>query len=136
MSGRVVAALQQGLHQLRHALLPTAEAEPGALPHQGGIGPIQPAACLHRFELLGGNNAMIVAPSADLELAVRAIAFSAVGTAGQRCTTLRRVLAHESIIDDLTDRLVGAYATIPIGDPLEDGILTLRVDLSGDADEN
>ena len=72
---------------------------------------------------LGGNNAAIVLPDADLDLATRAIVFGAVGTAGQRCTTLRRVLAHESIIDDLTDRLVGAYATIPIGDPLEDGIL-------------
>jgi len=67
---------------------------------------------------LGGNNAMIVAPSADLELAVRAIVFSAVGTCGQRCTTLRRLIVHESIADDLTKRLVKSYGTLPIGNPL------------------
>jgi aldehyde dehydrogenase (NAD+) len=72
---------------------------------------------------LGGNNAAIVLPDADLDLATRAIVFGAVGTAGQRCTTLRRVLAHEQVVDDLTDRLVAAYATIPIGDPLDDGTL-------------
>jgi aldehyde dehydrogenase (NAD+) len=72
---------------------------------------------------LGGNNAMIVTPSADLEMAVRAIAFSAVGTAGQRCTTLRRLLVHESIADALIARLKAAYETLPIGDPREDGVL-------------
>jgi aldehyde dehydrogenase (NAD+) len=72
---------------------------------------------------LGGNNAMIAAPSADLDLAVRAIAFSAVGTAGQRCTTLRRLIAHESIAEALTDRLARAYASLPIGDPLEPSTL-------------
>ncbi|MFN6951127.1 MAG: aldehyde dehydrogenase family protein [Albidovulum sp.] len=66
---------------------------------------------------LGGNNAMIVAPSADLDMAVRAIVFSAVGTAGQRCTTLRRLIAHNSIREDLVARLVKAYASLPIGDP-------------------
>ena len=72
---------------------------------------------------LGGNNAMIVAPSADLDLAVRAIVFSAVGTAGQRCTSLRRVIAHRSIRADLTHRLVKTYASLPIGDPRTDGTL-------------
>ena len=72
---------------------------------------------------LGGNNAMIVTPSADLEMAVRAIAFSAVGTAGQRCTSLRRLFVHEDIADALTARLVKAYATLPIGDPRTDGVL-------------
>ncbi|RGP35268.1 L-piperidine-6-carboxylate dehydrogenase [Pseudotabrizicola alkalilacus] len=66
---------------------------------------------------LGGNNAMIVAPSADLDMAVRAIVFSAVGTAGQRCTSLRRLIAHRSIHADLVDRLTKAYASLPIGDP-------------------
>jgi aldehyde dehydrogenase (NAD+) len=66
---------------------------------------------------LGGNNAMIVAESADIDMAVRAIVFSAVGTAGQRCTSLRRVIAHQSIKDDLAGRLAKAYATLPIGDP-------------------
>jgi aldehyde dehydrogenase (NAD+) len=72
---------------------------------------------------LGGNNAAIIAPTADLELAVRGIAFSAVGTAGQRCTSLRRLIAHESIRDELVDRLAKAYASVPIGDPLSDGTL-------------
>jgi aldehyde dehydrogenase (NAD+) len=61
---------------------------------------------------------MIVAPSADLDLAVRAIVFSAVGTAGQRCTSLRRVIAHSSVIDQLLPRLVRAYAGVKIGSPL------------------
>lgn len=69
---------------------------------------------------LGGNNAMIVAPSADLDMAVRAIVFSAVGTAGQRCTSLRRVIVHESLKDALLPKLQAAYATIPVGDPLDE----------------
>ena len=72
---------------------------------------------------LGGNNAMIVTPSADLDMAVRAIAFSAVGTCGQRCTTLRRLLVHESIADRLVARLKSAYQTLPVGDPRDDGVL-------------
>ncbi len=72
---------------------------------------------------LGGNNAMIVAPSADLEMAVRAIAFSAVGTCGQRCTSLRRLLVHESVADALVARLKAAYETLPIGDPRDAGVL-------------
>lgn len=66
---------------------------------------------------LGGNNAMIVAASADLEMAVRAIVFSAVGTAGQRCTSLRRLIVHNSIRADLVERLKKAYHSLPIGDP-------------------
>ncbi len=66
---------------------------------------------------LGGNNAIIVAPSANMDLAVRAIVFGAVGTAGQRCTSTRRVFAHESILPRLTERLIAAYRQIPIGDP-------------------
>jgi aldehyde dehydrogenase (NAD+) len=72
---------------------------------------------------LGGNNAMIVAPSADLEMAVRAIAFGAVGTAGQRCTSLRRLIVHRSIRDDLVARLAKVYANLPVGDPRKAGTL-------------
>lgn len=72
---------------------------------------------------LGGNNAMIVAPSADLEMAVRAITFSAVGTAGQRCTTLRRLFVHDSIYETLVPRLKKIYAGLPIGNPLEKSTL-------------
>ncbi len=68
---------------------------------------------------LGGNNAAIVTPDADLDLAVRGILFSAVGTAGQRCTTLRRLIVHESIADALLKRLARAYETLTIGDPLD-----------------
>jgi aldehyde dehydrogenase (NAD+) len=72
---------------------------------------------------LGGNNAMIVAPSAKLDLALRAILFSAVGTCGQRCTSLRRIFVHESIYDKLVPALKAAYAKLPIGNPLESGTL-------------
>ena len=72
---------------------------------------------------LGGNNAAVVSGSADLDLAVRGIVFSAAGTAGQRCTTMRRVIAHTSIIDDLTDRLASAYDRLPIGNPMAEGTL-------------
>jgi aldehyde dehydrogenase (NAD+) len=72
---------------------------------------------------LGGNNAAIVAPSADLDLAVRAIAFAAMGTAGQRCTTLRRLFVHDSIYDDLVPRLSQVYASVKVGDPRDAGTL-------------
>jgi aldehyde dehydrogenase (NAD+) len=72
---------------------------------------------------LGGNNALIAAPSADLDLAVRAIVFSAVGTAGQRCTSLRRLIVHDSISGALLARLADAYASLPIGDPRAEGTL-------------
>jgi aldehyde dehydrogenase (NAD+) len=72
---------------------------------------------------LGGNNAMIVTPSADLKLAVRAIVFSAVGTCGQRCTTLRRLIVHHSIAEPLITSLKKAYQSLPIGDPNQDGVL-------------
>jgi aldehyde dehydrogenase (NAD+) len=72
---------------------------------------------------LGGNNAIIVADDADLDLAVRAILFGAVGTAGQRCTTTRRIIAHKTIAKELSDRLVAAYAQVQLGDPLDDKTL-------------
>ncbi len=72
---------------------------------------------------LGGNNAMVVTPSADLELAVRAILFAAVGTAGQRCTSLRRLIVHEDVRAELVARLKRAYDGIAIGSPLDDGTL-------------
>ncbi len=72
---------------------------------------------------LGGNNAAILAPSADLALALPSIVFSAVGTAGQRCTTLRRLIVHESILQAVTDSLRDAYSRLPIGDPRQPGVL-------------
>ena len=72
---------------------------------------------------LGGNNAIIVEPSADLDLALRGILFGAVGTAGQRCTTTRRLFLHSSIAEGLTEKLVAAYKQVRVGDPLDAGTL-------------
>ena len=72
---------------------------------------------------LGGNNAAIVCPSANLALVVRGAAFSAAGTAGQRCTSLRRLIVHRSIYPALVERLVSVFARLPIGNPLTDGTL-------------
>ena len=72
---------------------------------------------------LGGNNAAIVAPSADLDLTLRAIAFAAMGTAGQRCTTLRRLFVHDSVYDQLVPQLVKVYAQVALGDPRTAGTL-------------
>ncbi|WP_137887048.1 aldehyde dehydrogenase family protein [Pseudomonas sp. 2FE] len=80
---------------------------------------------------LGGNNAMILAPSADLDLAVRGILFSAIGTAGQRCTTLRRLIAHESVKDEIVSRLQTAYAKVRIGHPLEGNLVGPLIDKHG-----
>ena len=72
---------------------------------------------------LGGNNAVIVTPSSDLEMAMRAVLFGAVGTAGQRCTSTRRVFIHKLIAEEFTDRLLKAYSQVKIGDPLDESIL-------------
>ena len=72
---------------------------------------------------LGGNNAIIVGPTADLDMAARGIVFGAIGTAGQRCTTTRRLIVHESVADALVQRLHKAYASAPIGNPLDSGNL-------------
>jgi aldehyde dehydrogenase (NAD+) len=72
---------------------------------------------------LGGNNAAIVAPTADLDLTLRGVAFAAMGTAGQRCTTLRRLFVHASVYDQLLPRLKRAYASVKVGNPLEAGVL-------------
>jgi aldehyde dehydrogenase (NAD+) len=72
---------------------------------------------------LGGNNAAIVAPSADLDLTLRGVAFAAMGTAGQRCTTLRRLFVHDSVYDTLVPRLIKAYGSVKVGNPLEQGTL-------------
>ncbi len=72
---------------------------------------------------LGGNNGLIVTETADLDLALRAVLFAAVGTTGQRCTTLRRLIVHESVVEKFTKQLAAAYASIRIGDPWEEGVL-------------
>ena len=87
------------------------------------VGPIVAARFGRTILELGGNNAMIVAPSADLELAVRAITFSAFGTAGQRCTTLRRLIVHESVYGTLVPRVKSIAARLQAGDPRTPGVL-------------
>ncbi|MEV6428859.1 aldehyde dehydrogenase family protein [Nocardia sp. NPDC051463] len=72
---------------------------------------------------LGGNNGAIVTPSADLELAARGIVFAAAGTAGQRCTSLRRLIVHADVVGPLLERVAGAYRQLRVGNPLEDGVL-------------
>ena len=72
---------------------------------------------------LGGNNAMIVTPSADIDMSVRAVVFSAVGTCGQRCTSLRRLVVHKDVKDQLLPKIIAAYKSVKIGDPLKDGVL-------------
>ncbi|MEA2754115.1 MAG: aldehyde dehydrogenase [Aliidongia sp.] len=87
------------------------------------VGPVLARRFARALLELGGNNAMIVAPSADLDLAIRAILFAAVGTAGQRCTTLRRLFVHDSLYDTVLARLKRAYGSVPVGSPLDPGTL-------------
>ena len=87
------------------------------------VGPVVAARFGRSLLELGGNNAAIVAPSADLELAVRGIAFAAMGTAGQRCTTLRRLIVHADVLPALMPRLERAWASVPVGDPRVAGTL-------------
>lgn len=87
------------------------------------VGPRLAARFARSILELGGNNAAIVCGSADLDLALRAIAFAAMGTAGQRCTSLRRLIVHESVYDGLADRLKKVYASVPISDPRAAGTL-------------
>ena len=92
-----------------------------------GMGRAVGEACARHFKRslleLGGNNAAIVCPSADLKLAARAVTFAAVGTAGQRCTSLRRLFVHRSICSQFVKQLRAAYEGLPIGNPLEEGTL-------------
>ena len=87
------------------------------------VAPVLAARFARQLLELGGNNAAIVAPSADLDLALRGIAFAAMGTAGQRCTTLRRLFVHEGIYDRFVPRLKAAYGSVRVGDPREPGVL-------------
>ncbi|GER18676.1 L-piperidine-6-carboxylate dehydrogenase [Variovorax boronicumulans] len=87
------------------------------------VGPKLAARFARAILELGGNNAAIVTPSADLDLTLRGIAFAAMGTAGQRCTTLRRLFVHESVYDQLVPKLVKVYCNVQVGDPREAGTL-------------
>ncbi len=95
----------------------------GSIPMGRAVGQTVAARLGRSLLELGGNNAMIVTPSADLDLALRAITFAAVGTTGQRCTTLRRLIVHNSVKADMVERLKKVFTTIKIGDPREEGVL-------------
>ncbi|MFI8743886.1 aldehyde dehydrogenase family protein [Pseudomonas sp. NPDC077186] len=92
------------------------------------VGPRVAARFARSILELGGNNAMILTPSADLDLAVRGILFSAVGTAGQRCTTLRRLIVHRSVKDEVLARVKAAYAKVRIGDPRAGNLIGPLID--------
>ena len=87
------------------------------------VGPVVAARFGRSILELGGNNAAVIAPSADLDLAVRGITFAAAGTAGQRCTSLRRLIVHRSRHDELMGRLATAFESLPVGDPLDETTL-------------
>ncbi len=122
LSQILIGGREIGAAMVADARLPLISAT-GSTAMGRAVGPVVAGRLGRSLLELGGNNAMIVAPSADLDLAVRAILFSAVGTAGQRCTSLRRLIVHEDIKDELLPRLQRAYATVPVGNPLDDGVL-------------
>lgn len=122
ISAVVVGGKQVGQSLAADARLPLISAT-GSIPMGRAVGQAVAARLGRTLLELGGNNAMIVAPSADLELAVRSIVFAAAGTCGQRCTTLRRLIVHESMADALLERLLKVYQGLPIGNPLTGGVL-------------
>ncbi|MHB8529119.1 MAG: L-piperidine-6-carboxylate dehydrogenase, partial [Caulobacteraceae bacterium] len=105
-----------------HPTLPLVSAT-GSTAMGRAVAPVLAARFARALLELGGNNAAIVCPSADLDLTVRAVAFAAMGTAGQRCTSLRRLFVHRGLHDRLVDRLKGAYASVAIGDPRSEATL-------------
>ena len=104
----------------------------GQHPHGQKVGEVVGARLGRALLELGGNNAIIVTKHADLDIAMRAIVFGAVGTAGQRCTTTRRVIIHDSIFDEVKNRLLAIYPKLPIGHPLQEGTLVGPL-IDGDA---
>lgn len=122
LSSLVLGGTEVALQIAAHSRIPLVSAT-GSTAMGKAIAPVIAARLGRALLELGGNNGAIVCPSADLELAVRAIAFAAMGTAGQRCTTLRRLIVHESIYARLVDRLRGVYASVRVGDPREEATL-------------
>ena len=122
LSEVVIGARAAGVALVEHPLIKLVSATGStAMGRQVGV------ACAQHFKRslleLGGNNAAIVCPSADLQLVVRAVAFAAAGTAGQRCTSLRRLLVHRTVYAELVERLVKVFGQLPIGDPFDPATL-------------
>jgi aldehyde dehydrogenase (NAD+) len=122
LSAVLIGGREAGELLVDHPLVPLVSAT-GSTAMGRSVAPRLAARFARSLLELGGNNAAIVCPSADLELTVRAIAFAAMGTAGQRCTTLRRLIVHEDIYEPLLERLKRVYASAAVGDPTAAGTL-------------
>jgi aldehyde dehydrogenase (NAD+) len=122
LSAVVVGGREVGEALVDHPKVPLVSAT-GSTAMGRAVGPRLAGRFARALLELGGNNAAIVTPSADLDLTLRGVAFAAMGTAGQRCTTLRRLFVHESIYDAFLPRLKAAYASVKVGDPREAGTL-------------
>ncbi|WP_326523297.1 L-piperidine-6-carboxylate dehydrogenase [Sphingomonas sp.] len=122
LSGLVVGGREAGQAIVDDARVALVSAT-GSIPMGRAVGQRVAARFGRSLLELGGNNAAIVRPSADLDLALRGVAFSAMGTAGQRCTTLRRLFVDAAIYDDFVPRLKAAYASVAVGDPRGEGTL-------------
>ena len=122
LSALLIGARAQGEALVDHDKVALVSAT-GSTAMGRAVGPKLAARFARSILELGGNNAAIVAPTADLDLTLRGVAFAAMGTAGQRCTTLRRLFVHDSVYDKLVPRLKAAYASVKVGNPMEDGTL-------------
>jgi aldehyde dehydrogenase (NAD+) len=122
LSVLLVGGREIGEVLVEHPLVPLVSAT-GSTAMGRAVGPKLASRFARALLELGGNNAAIVAPSADLELTLRAVAFAAMGTAGQRCTSLRRLFVHESVYAALIEKLRQVYAHVRVGDPREEGVL-------------
>jgi aldehyde dehydrogenase (NAD+) len=122
LSALIIGGKEVGEALVEHEKVPLVSAT-GSTAMGRAVGPKLAARFARALLELGGNNAAIIAPSADLDLALRGVAFAAMGTAGQRCTTLRRLFVHESLYDTFVPRLKQAYASVKVGHPLEEGTL-------------
>lgn len=122
LSTVLIGGRELGETLVNHPLVPLVSAT-GSTAMGRQVGPRLATRFARSILELGGNNAAIVCSSADLELTVRAIAFAAMGTAGQRCTTLRRLIVHETVYDRLIPNLKRVYGSVSIGDPREPGTL-------------
>ncbi|MDB5493352.1 MAG: NAD-dependent aldehyde dehydrogenase [Phenylobacterium sp.] len=122
LSAVVIGGREVGEALVEHPKVPLVSAT-GSTAMGRAVAPRLAARFARALLELGGNNAAIVCPSADLDLALRGVAFAAMGTAGQRCTSLRRLFVHESVYDAFVPRLKAAYASVAVGDPREAGTL-------------
>ena len=122
LSTVLIGGRQAGEALVEHPKVPLVSAT-GSTAMGRAVGPRLAARFARALLELGGNNAAVVCPSADLDLTLRGVAFAAMGTAGQRCTSLRRLIVHESIHDRLLEALKAAYASVSVGDPRAEGTL-------------